>query len=58
MPSAGIVVDGDRLAELRDHDPPLIARARDGRTILDLRSVDPDDDQIVVDALVSLGAAG
>lgn len=51
MPSAGIAVDGDLLAELRAHQPPVIARTRDGRTVLDLRSVDPADDPVVVDAL-------
>ena len=55
MPSAGIVLVGDRLAELRDHDPPVVARTRDDRTFLDLRSVDPGDDQVVIDALVALG---
>jgi L-seryl-tRNA(Ser) seleniumtransferase len=54
MPSSGIVLDGDRLAELRDHDPPVIARTRDGRTVLDLRSVDPADDAIITDALAQL----
>ena len=58
MASAGVVIDGDRLAELRDHDPPVIARTRDGRTVLDLRSVDPDDDQIVTEALMGLGSVG
>jgi L-seryl-tRNA(Ser) seleniumtransferase len=54
MPSAGIMLEGDRLAELRDHDPPVIARTRDDRTFLDLRSVDPGDDHVVVDALGAL----
>ena len=44
MPSAGIALDGDHLAALRAHDPPVIGRSRDGRTFLDLRSVDPADD--------------
>jgi L-seryl-tRNA(Ser) seleniumtransferase len=51
MPSAGIVLDGDHLAALRTHSPPVIARTRDGLTILDLRSVDPDDDHITATAL-------
>lgn len=51
MPSAGIALDGDHLTDLRDHDPPVIARARDGRTYLDLRSVDPVDDEVVIAAL-------
>ncbi len=54
IPSVGIVVDGDRLAELRAGDPAVIARTRDGATTLDLRSVNPDDDAVVVDALSRL----
>jgi L-seryl-tRNA(Ser) seleniumtransferase len=51
MPSVGVSLAGDHLAVLRDHTPPVIARVRDGRTVVDLRSVEPDDDPIVVDAL-------
>ncbi|TDT15138.1 L-seryl-tRNA(Sec) selenium transferase [Ilumatobacter fluminis] len=54
MPSIGVAVDGDRLAELRSFDPPIIARTRDGRTTLDLRSVDPADDPHLIDALGQL----
>ena len=38
-------------SDLRAHDPPVIARVRDGRTVVDLRSVDPDDDAMVASAL-------
>ena len=51
MPSAGIVLAGDHLAALRSHDPPVVGRARDGRTYLDLRSVDPADDDVLIAAL-------
>ncbi len=51
MPSYGLVIDGDLLAGLRRHEPPVIARSRDDRTMLDLRSVPPSDDVIVVSAL-------
>ena len=44
LPSAGVALDGDHAAALRTNDPPIIARVRDGRTILDLRTVDPTDD--------------
>jgi L-seryl-tRNA(Ser) seleniumtransferase len=54
MPSAAIALHGDRLAALRAHDTPVIARTRDGRTFLDLRSVDPADDQVVTEALAQL----
>jgi L-seryl-tRNA(Ser) seleniumtransferase len=51
IPSFGVRVIGDRLAALRAHDPPIIARARDGATVLDLRAVEPADDVVLVDAL-------
>ena len=54
MPSVGIALDGDVLAALRAHDTPVIARTRDGRTTLDLRSVDPADDPIVGTAIAAL----
>jgi len=54
IPSRGVALDGDHLAALRRAPLPIIARVRDGRTILDLRSVDPDDDPIVAAAVVSV----
>ncbi len=56
MPSVGVAIPGDRLIELRGHTTPVIARTRDRQTVLDLRSVDADDDTIVVAALASLAA--
>ncbi len=53
IPSVGLAVDGDRLAALRAHDPPVIARTVDARTVLDLRTVDPADDAVLIDALRS-----
>lgn len=44
VPSAGVALDGDRLASLRACKPPIVARVEDGRTICDLRTVDPSDD--------------
>ena len=44
IPSAGIALPGDLTGPLRRHDPPIIARVRDGHTVLDLRTVEPDDD--------------
>ncbi len=49
--SAGIAVPGDVLAALRRHDPPVIARVHEGRTVLDLRTVERADDPHVVRAL-------
>ncbi|HUP68561.1 MAG TPA: L-seryl-tRNA(Sec) selenium transferase [Acidimicrobiales bacterium] len=57
IPSTGLSLDGDHSAALRAHDPPVIARVHEGRTILDLRTVDPADDPVVAKALASLGAA-
>jgi L-seryl-tRNA(Ser) seleniumtransferase len=56
MPSYGVVLDGDQLASLRAAPTPIIARVRDQRTYLDLRSVDPEDDATVVQALRALRA--
>lgn len=58
MPSFGVVVAGDHLERLRSHSMPVIARTRDDRTLLDLRSVDPADDDTVVAALRNVGEAG
>ncbi|MEY2959491.1 MAG: L-seryl-tRNA(Sec) selenium transferase [Actinomycetota bacterium] len=54
IPSAGIALPGDRLAELRRSTPPVIGRTLDGRTCLDLRSVDPVDDRVIIEALGTL----
>ncbi len=49
--SVGVRVAGDHLATLRQARPPIVARNRDGATVLDLRSVNPADDQFLVEAL-------
>ena len=51
IPSAGVSVAGDLTTALRRHQPPVIAAARSGRTVCDLRSVDPADDPVIVSAL-------
>lgn len=55
MPSVGIALEGDHLADLRSHEPPVIGRTRDGRTFLDLRSVEPADDDVLIGALARVG---
>ena len=55
IPSCGVRVPGDHLAALRANDPPVIARAREGVTVLDLRAVEPEDDAVIVAALSALG---
>ena len=51
IPSAGVALDGDHLAALRAAEPPVIARVQEGRTICDLRTVDPADDLVLAQAL-------
>ena len=53
VPSAGVALDGDLTASLRRHDPPVIARVEAGRTICDLRTVDPADDDVLKTALAT-----
>ncbi len=53
MPSVGVVIDGDVLEVLRRYNTPVIARSRDSRTSLDLRSVDAADDSTVIAALLA-----
>lgn len=56
MASAGIAFPGDLLAALRERPTPIIARTRDGVTTLDLRSVDPADDELIAAALAGLSS--
>jgi L-seryl-tRNA(Ser) seleniumtransferase len=51
IPSAGVAVDGDLTAALRAHDPPVVARVEEARTVCDLRAVEPSDDGAVAAAL-------
>jgi L-seryl-tRNA(Ser) seleniumtransferase len=44
IPSIGVGVAGDVTGPLRNADPAVVARVRDGQTICDLRTVDPGDD--------------
>jgi L-seryl-tRNA(Ser) seleniumtransferase len=54
IPSVAIALDGDQAARLRACNPPIIARVKDDQTILDLRTVDPADDAVVINALLEL----
>ena len=51
IPSAGVELDGDYATALRAFDPPVIARVNEQTTVIDLRTVDPDDDAIVAAAV-------
>ena len=55
IPSVAVAVPGDLRALLRVAQPtPIVARTRDGETLLDLRTIDPADDDHVADALATL----
>jgi len=50
-------MNADQLAAaLRTNDPPVIARVEEGRLLLDLRTVFPEQDQIIVRALQRIGS--
>ena len=51
IPSIAVSVPGDHLAALRACSPPIVARSRDGMTVLDLRTVDPADDGHLAESL-------
>jgi L-seryl-tRNA(Ser) seleniumtransferase len=51
IPSVGIRVAGDHQSALRSHTPPIIARTHDGATWLDLRTIDPSNDDDIAAAL-------
>ena len=54
IPSAGIALDGDVTTALRGARPkPVIARVEEQHTLLDLRTVHPDDDELVGAAVVA-----
>jgi L-seryl-tRNA(Ser) seleniumtransferase len=51
LPSAGLSLPGSRVTELRAFATPVLARVLDGRTVLDLRTVAPSQDEVVTAAL-------
>jgi L-seryl-tRNA(Ser) seleniumtransferase len=54
IPSIGIELDGDQTVPLRRADPPIIARVNERGTTLDLRTIDPAEDDHVARVLASL----
>jgi L-seryl-tRNA(Ser) seleniumtransferase len=49
-------ISADELAKrLRSGDPPIIGRVEEGRVLLDLRTVFPEQDEVLAAALVSIG---
>jgi L-seryl-tRNA(Ser) seleniumtransferase len=51
LPSFGVAFEGDVTAALRDSRPPVIARVDEDRTICDLRTVLPEQDEVLAKAL-------
>ncbi len=60
IPSVGLrIADPTALDRLRAAEPPVIARVVDDATVLDLRTVDPADDEVVATAIAAaIGEAG
>lgn len=54
IPSAGLSFEGDHVDVLRNLDRPIVARVHEGKTLLDLRTVDPADDAYLIAALTVL----
>ena len=54
IPSMGVRFPGDHRESLRQLEHPIIARMEDDHTVLDLRTIHPDDDPVVAEALAAL----
>ncbi len=54
IPSYGIVIGGNRTAQLRRQSPPVVGRVVNGNTVIDLRTVDPLDDALLISIIGSL----
>ena len=52
--SAGVSLPGDHTAALRTHRPPIIVRVQDQHTLVDLRTVEPEHDDMLAAALRGL----
>jgi L-seryl-tRNA(Ser) seleniumtransferase len=55
LPSVAVVVPADLAAGLRAQNPAVLGRVKNGRLLLDLRTVDPDQDPQLVDAVRRAG---
>lgn len=54
--SVGLSIPGDHRGALLANDPPVVARVAEGCTLIDLRSVEPEDDATIEAALKQLSA--
>ncbi len=57
VPSVGVALSGDHRSHLRNAPIPIMARVHEDTTILDLRTVDPDDDDALIDRVLSTNTA-
>ncbi|KZS60397.1 L-seryl-tRNA(Sec) selenium transferase [Mycobacterium ostraviense] len=53
LPSAGLSVPQSYAAKLRAGSPPVVGRVEGGRCLLDLRTVAPEDDDLVLAAVLA-----
>jgi len=53
LPSFACAVEEELAAQLRAGDPPVIALIRDGRTLLDCRTLTDDETDEVADAVIA-----
>ncbi len=56
VPSVGVMLAGDHTDLLRAHQPPIIARVHDQKTLVDLRTVEPAHDAMLAAALQAVTA--
>lgn len=54
LDSAGIALPGDHRAHLRSQQVPIVARTREDRTLIDMRTVREADDHLVAGALSTI----
>ncbi|HEX3588641.1 MAG TPA: L-seryl-tRNA(Sec) selenium transferase [Pseudonocardiaceae bacterium] len=54
LASAAVAIAPDRAVPLRTGSPAVVGRVEDDRCLLDLRTVDPADDERLVEALVAV----
>lgn len=57
VPSVGIAVAGDHREHLRSAEVAIMARVNEDTTYLDVRTVDPADDQAIIERLKTLDVA-
>ena len=58
LPSAAVSLPATLGSSLRENTPPVAGRIEDGRLLLDLRTVDPADDDLLHAAVLAAAAQG